>query len=92
MCSVVDVRDEECDVYIGRAFQNWPQSPWANPFKVGRDGTRAQVIERYRMHLLRSPHLLALLPSLRNKVLGCWCGRLACHGDVIAEMVNALPR
>lgn len=69
----------------------FPGSIWANPFHIGKDGPRDVVIEKYRQYLLRSPALLALLPTLKNKVLGCWCRGLACHGDVIAEMVNALP-
>lgn len=63
---------------------------WANPFRIGRDGTRAQVIEKYRQHVLASPHLVAALPGLKDKVLGCWCNPLPCHGDVLCELVNNL--
>lgn len=91
MTSVVNVQNEECDVYIGRACYGWPESKWANPFKVGRDGTRVQVIEKYRDYILGSPELVAALPELRGKILGCWCNPLACHGDVLVELVNDLP-
>lgn len=90
MTSVVDVRFEECDVYIGRACGKWPKSKWHNPYRIGEHGSRDQVIEMYRAYLIRSPHLLAALPELKNKILGCWCGTLRCHGDVLAEIVNAL--
>lgn len=85
---VVSVRSESCDVYIGRAMGKWAGSPFANPFKVGRDGTRAQCIERYREYLLGKPELLALLPQLKGKTLGCWCKPQDCHGDVIVEILE----
>jgi hypothetical protein len=33
---------------------------WANPFKIGRDGTRTEVITKYRDHLWSRPELIAL--------------------------------
>jgi hypothetical protein len=83
------------DVYIGRAVQRRARSLgasiWANPFKIGKDGTREQVISAYRTHLIASPMLLAALPELKGKRLGCWCRPLPCHGDVLAELADALP-
>jgi hypothetical protein len=58
---------------------------------IGRDGTRAQVIERYGRWLDTQPELLAALPQLKGKTLGCWCAPQACHGDVLARLANA-PR
>jgi hypothetical protein len=69
-------------VYIGRP------SKWGNPFVLGRDGSREQVVAKYRAHLLRSPALLASLPELRDKDLVCWCAPCACHGDVLLELAN----
>lgn len=74
---VVHCRREPYDVYIGRP------SKWGNPFVIGPDGTREQVIEKYRQYLLTSPELLAALPALRGKILGCWCSPNPCHGDVL---------
>jgi hypothetical protein len=73
------------DVYIGRP------SKWGNPFVIGRDGPRTQVIERYERWLLEQHELLAALPELAGKTLGCWCAPHACHGDVLARLANA-PR
>jgi hypothetical protein len=70
-------------VYIGRP------SPWGNPFVLGRDGTREQVIERYEAWLLANEELMAALPQLRGKVLGCWCAPRGCHGDVLVALANA---
>ncbi len=81
--TVVHCKREHADVYIGRP------SKWGNPFKIGRDGDRAQVIAKYREWLSHQPQLLAQLPELRGKRLGCWCKPLPCHGDVLAELADA---
>jgi hypothetical protein len=59
-----------------------------NPFEIGRDGTREEVIAKYRTWLGEQPHLMKLLPTLRGKVLGCWCAPKACHGDVLKELAE----
>lgn len=84
MTRVVHWRAEPFDVFIGRP------SIWANPFRIGQDGTRFMVIEKYRAWILTQPHLLARLPELKGKTLGCWCKPQACHGDVLAELVDKL--
>jgi hypothetical protein len=72
------------DVYIGRGLG----SKWGNPFEIGRDGTRAEVIEKYRQWILDQPELLAQLHELKGKTLGCWCSPLPCHGDVLVELID----
>jgi len=57
-----------------------------NPFVIGRDGTRADVIARYEAWLPEQPELIAALPELASKTLGCWCAPQACHGDVLARL------
>ncbi len=80
-------------VYVGRAMHRggWklPGSPLANPFRPGRDGSRAEVVAKYRDYLLARPELLALLPEVRGRRLGCWCVPLPCHAEVIAELADA---
>lgn len=91
---VVHVNDPAgYDVYIGRAnrWKRLPASPWANHHKITTDLTREQAIERYREDLLENRALLAKLPALRGKRLGCWCAPEACHGDVLAEMAANPP-
>lgn len=90
---VVNISSKEpYDVYIGR-FNRWKglkQSPYANPFKVGKDGTREEVIGKFREWLLAQPELVQRAKKeLKGKVLGCWCKPDLCHGDVIAEIVDA---
>ena len=83
MTRVVHCKGELYDVYIGRP------SIYGNPFKIGRDGDRAEVIEKYRQWLLAQPDLVAhVRRELRGKRLGCWCAPKPCHGDVLAEIAD----
>jgi len=79
--TVVHCKREPYDVYIGRG------SKWGNPFKIGPDGDRAEVIEKYLAYLGTRSDLLDAIGELRDKALGCWCAPKACHGDVLAELV-----
>jgi len=79
---VVHCDREPYDVYIGRP------GPWGNPFKVGEHGDREQVIAKFRAYLMNNENLLARLPELKGKVLGCWCHPKPCHGDVLVEMLH----
>lgn len=67
-------------------------SPFANPFKIGKDGSREEVIEKYRAWLLANPYLLSELGTLRGKALACWCKEpgkdIPCHADVLAEFAD----
>jgi Domain of unknown function (DUF4326) len=80
-------------VYVGRALHRggwrFAASSLACPYRVGRDGTRQEIVGRYREYLLGRPDLLALLPDLRGRRIGCWCAPQACHADVIAELADA---
>ncbi len=80
--TVVHCKREKHDVYIGRP------SKWGNPFVIGKDGSREQVVAKYRQWLLGQPQLLAALHELKGKTLGCWCSPEACHGDVLAELAD----
>ena len=82
MTCVVNKYRDSYDVYIGR------NSKWGNPFKIGIDGTREDVIEQYRDWIQTQPHLLNSLEELRGKTLGCFCSPQACHGDILVELLN----
>jgi hypothetical protein len=81
---VVHYKKKKYDVYIGRP------SKWGNPFVIGIDGTRSEVIEKYREWILTQPDLLNSLHELKGKTLGCWCAPKRCHGDILEEMANKL--
>ena len=80
---VVNRRFRPYDIYIGRP------SIWGNPFVLDKDGSREEVIEKYREWIQQQPELMAALPKLRGKVLGCWCKPQSCHGDVLVELLTA---
>ncbi len=61
---------------------------WGNPFKIGRDGTREEVIAKYREHLMETGLYLDT-KELAGKDLVCWCAPQACHADVLLELANA---
>jgi hypothetical protein len=79
---VVNLRSEKYDVYIGRGGK------WGNPFRIGADGTRDDVIIAYAKWVVNQPSLMAALPELKGKVLGCYCKPAACHGDVLVKLVE----
>jgi len=68
------------------------KSRWGNPYKLadqGNDTERAEVCQRYEAeHLPAQPDLLDLIPTLRGKVLACWCSPAQCHGDTLARLAN----
>lgn len=72
------------DVFIGRPTK------WGNPFRIGEDGTREEVIAKFREYLAGRPDLIkAAKCDLRGKKLACYCAPKPCHGDVLAEVANA---
>lgn len=81
-------KGDEFDIYIGR------RTPWGNPYAIGQDGTREEVIDKFReyfgRHVLSDPGKQQMLTSLRGKRLGCHCKPMPCHGDIIAEYLNGL--
>lgn len=88
---VVHCKRAAYDVYIGRANGILPQSKWANPWVIGKDGTRAEVIARYEAWIKTQPDLMAALPELRGKVLGCWCAPdHDCHGHVLTRLLDSM--
>lgn len=81
---VVHCKKSNYDVYIGRP------SDWGNPFVIGKDGDRADVIRKYRNWIMRQPDLLARVKKeLQGQRIACWCKPEACHGDVLAEIADA---
>ncbi len=88
---VVHCKKESFDVYIGRP------SKWGNPFAFKESkldiisvNSREESILKYKEWILTQPNLLNDLYELKDKILGCWCKPLACHGDVLVELVNEL--
>jgi len=81
---VVHCNAEKYDVYIGRP------SIWENPFIIGKDGTRKEVIEKYEKYLRNNEELINRIMELDGKILGCWCKPKPCHGDIIIKIINEI--
>ena len=71
-------------IYVGRP------SKWGNPYVVGKDGTREEVIQKYRNYLLERLKTGTKLSigELCGKDLVCWCSPLPCHADILLELAN----
>jgi len=85
MCGV-RVKNKRVDsngVYIGRP------SKWGNPFVIGRDGDRDDVIRKYREYA-RVTFSVEELRMLVGHDLVCWCAPKPCHGNVLIELVEEL--
>ncbi len=80
-------------LYIGRKnkFYNLEQSIFANPFVIGRDGNRAQVIEKFEKYARSNQIILDNLHVLDEyQFLGCWCDypEEDCHGRILIKLRN----
>jgi hypothetical protein len=87
---VVHCRRAPYDVYIGRpsVFGN-PFSHLAVSAARFKVATREEAVAAYEQWLFEHPDLVAQVKrELRNKVLGCWCAPLTCHGDVLVRVAN----
>jgi hypothetical protein len=103
MTTVVNIRNltpaeyDALDVcYVGRVCRRSKHaaaragSIWGNPFHGD--------LERYRDYILSRPDLVALLPTLRGRTLGCWCcdstpseePDRVCHAEILCDLVDAL--
>lgn len=86
---------DECDVYIGRG------SDWGNPYATAKVARRSKFnvivsedpIADFENWIKGNVPLLARLPELQGKILGCFCVRLGtddrtCHGSVLARLAD----
>lgn len=70
-------------VYIGRG------SIYGNPFVINVDGTREEVIAKYKVWVQEHPTLLRTIKrELRGRDLVCFCAPKPCHGDYLLELAN----
>ena len=99
--TVVDVKLMPFDHYIGRPngrlkrrfSRHELDNPWHNPFLIKGNVTRERSVAEYRPYikqLIEQDPDKYNLTALVNGTLGCWCKPLACHGDVLVELVAEL--
>lgn len=79
---VVHCKRSKFDIYIGRP------SKWGNPFEIGRDGDRDEVIRKYDDWIRQQPELMNSIHELDDKILACWCAPLPCHGEILIKIIK----
>lgn len=68
-------------------------TPWATPFRAGRDGNRQEVVEQFDKWVLHAPDVRARrirgrIGALVGKDLICDCPRGQCHGSMLATLAH----
>lgn len=81
------------------------QSIFHNPFRIGPDGDRNEVLAKYRVHATKlidtNPLFKKGVMNLRGRTMGCWCCKTpvdtilppdeqVCHGEILAELSENL--
>ena len=61
---------------------------WGNPFKTGRDGTRDEVIAKYKVWLAAKFTDIEIAAELRGWDLACWCAPRSCHCAELLRRAN----
>lgn len=89
MPKVLNIYKDEVSDYAGAVYIGRP-SKWGNPFALGRDGGRDEVIEKYEAWLQTQPQLVeSIKTELRGRDLVCFCSPKSCHGDVLLKIANS---
>jgi hypothetical protein len=64
---------------------------FGNPFRIGIDGDREEVIKKYEEWIMKDKQEILrnkMKKELKGKTLGCWCKPLSCHGDIIIKIIK----
>jgi len=89
--TVVNLHQEEFDVYIGRAGHGY-DGTFGNPFLLAEGESRGATIQRFKTYFLErvaeDPDFRERVIALKGKRLGCFCAPHPCHGDVIAAWLD----
>ena len=89
-------------IYVGRVSRtnHLPGSPLSNPFFITKDRPRQMVVDLYKRWLFNEYakgqgaafdelHRIAKLVREGQDIkLVCWCAPLACHADIIKQVVE----
>lgn len=89
---VVHINKDDYDVLIDRTTM------WGNPFIIGIDGSRNEVIIKFDQWLdgiilqdykqKERQDILDNIKQLRGQRLGCWCKPKPCHGEILARRAD----
>lgn len=87
------------NVYVGRKGRIWiyfpdnkkifhyQSSKWCNPFKVTKEMSVDESLEKYTDYLIQSG-LIHDIDELKGKKLGCWCVGNNCHAKILTYIAN----
>ena len=92
MITIVNRSRTDLGVYVGRP------SIFGNPFEIGKDGTRSEVIEKYEAYFVErfekdnlfKAEFFKLVELARGSdlTLACWCCPQRCHAEVIKKYIE----
>ena len=83
--------DEPRSTYIGRRSdkRGLSSSKWQNPYI--REEYGEKCLEKFEKSIRGDEELIAALPELRGKELGCFCvPHSSCHGEVLIKLLEEL--
>ncbi len=89
MIRIVNIKSKEkYTLYIGREnkYYNLEKSIFSNPYVIGKDGNREEVIEKFRIFAENNKEILDNLHLIDNQILGCYCYPEKCHGEILIEL------
>lgn len=84
MPRVINIRKEPFTDYI---YAGRP-GPLGNPYLIGRDGTREEVIDKHLVYFLSDPGLISVVRLGQGYNWGCYCAPLECHCDIYLHVAN----
>ena len=96
---VVHCKISKYDVYVGRPSIFGNIYSHKNDTKAThRTKTQEEAVQKYAEWIATQEDILAEIPSLKGKILGCWCAPknglscsttpYICHAQILAELAN----
>ena len=79
----------EKDPYCEFSNCYFAEASGKNPYSL-KKYTLEEALGLYEKHVRSKPELMAALPELGEKVLGCWCKPEGCHGDVLVKLYKEI--
>ena len=76
--------------YPSTAINIMRPSKWSNPFRIGVDGDRDTVCNKYEAWFEKQTHLIECLSELEGQDLLCCCHPKRCHGDYLIKRANGI--
>lgn len=101
MITIINIKSgQRYDFYAGRANKtyNVKESILANPYIIGKDGNRREVIEKYKIYFLnrvnKDREFEDYILSLRGKTGACWRNfpKEDCHLRIVKEYLESLEK